>query len=88
MHVVEELRSSITPLVCSTDCALHPEYTALQRRMASRLAAKWERPSSAVMAWVRARTQMAIIRAVDLRLRCTRRRLAGLSPAEGLGPII
>ena len=85
---MEELRGSITPLVCSTDCALHPEYTALQRRMASRLAAKWERPRSAVMAWVRARTQMAIIRAVDLRLRGTRRRLAGLSPAEGLGPII
>ena len=85
---MEELRGSITPLVCSTDSALHPEYTALQRRMARRFAAKWERSRSAVMAWVRARTQMAIVRAVDLRLRGTWRRLAGLSPAEGLGPII
>ena len=31
---------------------------------------------------------MAIILAVDLRLRSTRRRLADLSPAEGHGPII
>ena len=38
--VVEELRRSITPLVCSTDCVLQMEYTAYQRRLASRLAAK------------------------------------------------
>ncbi len=86
--VVEELRGSITPLVCSTDCVLHTEYAAYQRRLASRLAAKWERPYSAVMAWVRVRTQFAIIRAVDLRIRGRRRRLTGLSFDEGLGPIV
>ena len=30
-RVVEELRGSIMPLVCSTDDVLHHEYTAYQR---------------------------------------------------------
>ena len=32
--VAEELRGSITPLVCSTDCVVHVEYAAFQRRLA------------------------------------------------------
>ena len=86
--VVEELRGSITPLVCSTDCVLQTEYAAYQRRLASRLAAKWERPLSTIMAWVRVKTQFSIIRAVDLRLRGRRQRMSGLCAAEGLGPVV
>ena len=37
---VEDLRASITPLVCSTDGALHVAYEALYRRLASCLARK------------------------------------------------
>ena len=85
--VAEELRGSITPLVCSTDCVVHVEYAAFQRRLASRLAVKWDRPYSRVMSWVRLKSQFAIIRAVDLRLRGRRRRLFGLSVADGLGPV-
>ncbi len=84
--IAEELRGSITPLICSTDCVLHIEYAAFQKRLASRLAAKWDRPYSSVMAWVRVRTQFAIIRAVDLRLRGSRRRFFGLTIDEGIGP--
>ena len=84
--VVEELRGSITPLVCSTDCVLQTEYTAYQRRLASRLAAKWERPFSTVMAWVRVKTQFSIIRAVDLRLRGRRQRLSGMRVDECIAP--
>ena len=51
--VAEELRGSITPFVCSTDCVVHVEYAAFQRHVASRLAVKWHRPYSQVMSWVR-----------------------------------
>ena len=37
------------------------------------------------MAWVRVQTQFAVIRAVDLRLRGTRRRLVGLTMQDGAG---
>ena len=86
-HVVEDLRGSITPLVCSTDGVLHVEYRAYQRRLAHRLALKREQPFSSTMAWVRIRLQFAIIRAVDLRLRGARMKFRGLSPADGLNEI-
>ena len=81
----EDMRSSFTPLVCSTDAVLHREYAAYQKRLASRLATKWDRSYSVVMAWVRVQTQFAIFRAVDLRLRGTRRRLVGLTMQDGAG---
>ena len=64
-HAAEELRGSFTPLVCSTDAVLHSEYSAYQKRLASRLAAKWEwkwkweKSFSAMMAWVLVRTQFS-----------------------------
>ena len=81
--IAEELRGTITPLVCSTDCVLHAEYASFQRRLASQLAAKWDKPYSVVMAWVRTRTQFSIIRAVDLRLRGTRRKVYGIPFQDG-----
>ena len=84
--VGEELRCSITPLVCSTDCVLQTEYTTYQCRLASRLAAKWEKPFSTVMAWVRVKTQFSIIRAVDLHLRRRRRHLSGMGVDECIAP--
>ena len=76
--VAEELRGSITPLVCSMDGVLHREYGAYQKHLACRLATKWQKPFSQVMGWVRIRTQFSIFRAVDLHLRGTRRRIWGL----------
>ena len=81
---VEELRASITPLVCSTDGALHVEYEALYRRLASCLARKWDRPYSVVKGWVKIRSQFAIIRSVDLRLRGTRRKIHGFGIHDGV----
>ncbi len=90
LPVAEELRGSITPLVCSTDAVLHSEYTSYQKRLASRLAQKWDKAYSDVMAWVRTQTQFAIIRAVDLRIRGSRRRFSGLSIGDGtsIGPAL
>ena len=47
--IAEELRGSLTPLICSTDCVLHTEYAAYQRRLAQRLAAKRGKPYSVVL---------------------------------------
>ena len=81
----EDMRSSFTPLICSTDAVLHREYAAYQKRLASRLATKWDKSYSVVMAWVRVQTQLTIIRADDLHLRGTRRRLVGLQMQDGAG---
>ena len=51
--------------------------------LASRLATKWQRPYSVVMKWVKLRMQFAVFRAVDLRLRGTRRRILGLGLQDG-----
>ena len=79
----EEVRGSFTPLVCSTDGALHREYAAYQKRLAFCLSSKWEKPYAQVMGWVRIHTQFAIFRAVDLRLRGTRRSIQGMLLSDG-----
>lgn len=79
----EELRGSFTPLVCSTDGALHREYNSYLKRVANRLATKWKKPYSQLMGWVKTRTQFALIRAVDLRLRGTRRKILSLGLQDG-----
>ena len=71
--------------MCSTDAVLHREYASYQKRLASRLASKWEKPYSVVMAWVRVRTQLAVFSAVNLRRRGSRRRLVGLDMQDGAG---
>ena len=81
----EDLQSSFIPLVCSTDAVLHREYTAYQKCLASRLATKWDKSYSVEVAWVRVQTQFAIIRAVDLRLRGTRRHPVGQTLQDGAG---
>ena len=79
----EEFCGSFIMFVCSTDGVLHREYDAYQKRLVCRLASKWQKPFSAVMAWVRIHTQFTIFRSVDLRLRSTRRMIWGLGLQDG-----
>ena len=65
----EELRGSFMPLVCSTNGALHRQYSLYLKRVANCLATKWKKPYSHVMEWVQIRTQFAFVCAVDLCLR-------------------
>ena len=79
----EELRGTVTPLVCSTDGVVHREYRAYRIRLASKLATKWQRPCSVVVNWVKLRMQFAVFRAVNLCLRGTRQRILGLGLQDG-----
>ena len=79
----EDIRSSFTPLICTTDGCLHREFSAFLKRLAVRLSAKWHKTLSQVMGWVRVRVQFALIRAIDLRLRSSRKRIRGLGLEDG-----
>ena len=68
---------------CTTDGCLHREFSAFLKRLAVRLSAKWHKTLSQVMGWVRVRVQFALIRAIDLRLRSSRKRIRGLGLEDG-----
>lgn len=82
-NAAEEVRASFTPLICSTDGAVHQEYGAYHKRLACRLSIKWQRPYSVMIGWVRVQSQFSIIRAVSMRIRGTRRRIQGLYLHDG-----
>ena len=47
--LAEELRASFTPLICSTEGVLHVEHLTYLKRLACKLAMKWQRKYSVVM---------------------------------------
>ena len=58
---------------------------AFLRRIAAWLSAKWQKPLSTVTHWVRVRVQFALIKAVDLRIRGSRKwRSSGFEDGEGI----
>jgi len=81
----EDIRSSITPLVCTTDGCLHREFLAFLKRLAVKLSAKWYKTFSHIFGWVKIRIQFALIRAIDLRLRGSRKRIRGFGLMDGAG---
>ena len=84
-NVCEDIRSSFTPLVITIDGCLHREFEAFLKRLAARLASKWKSSFSYVLGWVKVRIQFALIKATDLRLRGTRKRISGLGLDDGAG---
>uniref|UniRef100_A0A8D8X3M7 Uncharacterized protein n=1 Tax=Cacopsylla melanoneura TaxID=428564 RepID=A0A8D8X3M7_9HEMI len=81
----EDLRASFTPLVCSCDGALHTEFSNFLERLSLVLSEKWKKPFGHVLNWTKIRTQIAVIRAVSLRLRGTREKMRPYSFDDGAG---
>ncbi len=82
----EERRATFCPLVITVEGIAHVSFQAFLRRVAARLSAKWHKPLSTVTSWVRVRVQFATIKAVDLRIRGSRKkwRSSGFEDGEGI----
>jgi hypothetical protein len=74
-------RRHFTPMVYSVDGMAGPEARAAERRLGAILAAKWERPYSQMVGYVRARMQVAVVRCNTLLLRGSRERRKPPRPA-------
>ena len=57
------------------------------KRMATKLGSKWDKSYSEVMGWIRVNLQFALIKAVDLRLRGSRKVFRRLGLEDGAGII-
>ena len=66
LQACQDQRATFTPLCVSVDGMLSSEAAFFVKRMSDFLAAKWERPYSVVLGWVRARLSFAILRAALL----------------------
>ena len=63
---------AFTPLIFSVDGMMARESKIFLRRLADRLASKWDKPYSIIMNWVKLRLNFAILRASNLCIRGTR----------------
>ena len=73
-------------MIATVEGIAHQSMQAFLRRIAARLSAKWQKPLSTVSNWVRVRVQFALIKAVDLRTRGSRKkwRSSGFKDGEGI----
>ena len=55
------------------------------KRVTAVLAEKWHKPYGVVICWVRVRLQFALIQAVDLRQRGSRKAFHGFGMMDGAG---
>ncbi|KAF6214159.1 hypothetical protein GE061_008898 [Apolygus lucorum] len=78
----EDLRGSFTPLITSCEGVLHREFSMFEKNLVDTLSDKWGKPRSVVAGWAKVKIQMAVIRAVSIRLRESRRPLRGISRLE------
>ena len=62
----QDQRATFTPLCVSVDGTFGSEAEFYVKRLGDFLAARWERPYSVVMGWVRVRLSFAILRAALL----------------------
>ena len=67
-----ERRRHFTPFVTTTDRLMGKEAQKFLARLATRLAEKWRNPYSQVMAYLRGRLSIAILRGILRRIRGTK----------------
>ena len=72
LQACQDRHATFTPLCVSVDGMLGSEAEFFVRRLGDFLTAKWERPYSVVMGWVRARLSFEILRATLLCVRGSR----------------
>ena len=78
-----ERRADFTPFIVSTDGVIQREGLHFLKRLAAQLAAKWSKPYSEIMHFVRARLSVATLRATVHCIRGARRKMAGLHLEDG-----
>ena len=71
---MEECRATFCPLIVTVEGIAHQSMQAFLRRIAARLSAKWQKPLSTVSNWVYVRVHFALIKAVDLWTRGSRKK--------------
>lgn len=82
-HRKYDRAASFSPLITSCEgVGTYREFTAFQRALTSALAEKWARPKSYIAGWVKTHIQIAIIRAISLRLRGSRKTLRSINWAS------
>ena len=89
LQACQDRHATFTPLCVSVDGMLGSESEFFVKRLSDFLAAKWERPYSVVIGWVRARLSFAILRAALLCVRGSRTKWRGLGIVDGASlPIV
>ena len=89
LQACQDRHATFTPLCVSVDGMLGSEVEFFVRRLGDFLAAKWERPYSVVMGWVRAHLSFAILWATLLCVRGGRTKWRSLGISDGASlPII
>ena len=74
LEAVQTRRATFSPFVVSVDGVLGHEVKLLIKRLAEKIAYKWEKSLSELTGWVRARMAFAILRATNLCLRGSRKK--------------
>ena len=72
LQACQDRRATFTPFCVSVDGMLGSEAEFFVKRLGDFLAARWERPYSVVMGWVRARLSFTILRAALFCMRGSR----------------
>ena len=83
LKAYQDGRDTFTPLCVSVDGMLGSEAEFFVKRMSNFLAARWERPYSVVMGWVRACFSIAILPAELLCVRGSRTKWRNLRIVDG-----
>jgi len=78
-----ERRATFTPVVISVDGIFGREGEMFVKKLSEDIAAKWDRPESQVTEWVRTRLSFAVVRAVHLCIRGSRKKWRSLGVVDG-----
>ena len=83
----ERSDASFTPLCFTIDGLVAPEMSSFMKRLADRLAVKWDLSYSVTINWLRSRLSIALLRATNLCIRGSRTKWRGLAFEDGGGII-